>query len=418
MSPLEAIERLRTWDGVSRLEVILQSRRRGPNFFHIAPRVLRVEGIHSDLLAWLLDPQGWHGLRESFVGPFIKEILHDAGIAVDRAFTNVVVDKEFSTGKGPLDVLVRGRLGETPIVVGIENKIDAPLGDHQLERYACGLVAQFHPEAVVVLVLLTPEEQDVEPPVVEGCKFRQTTYRQLVTHLKTSLSALDTAAGGAGVELARHYLEALRMHIVSEPQPEVDQILREMFNEHREAWREIRRRMPSERDEHHAALASALCERLGVTHGMPWLFALRRERYVRVFRSTWSALGVDETAPVIGLTDSEHGAAQYSRVHFRLTARPGEDDTDHWVYDARVRLDGRIEPRLGASLRADLVDNGHLKPGKLDRQQVTIELKQTSKLPGLNGDSVPDAVVEWYAKHLGPVISVLDRHLIKGSAKD
>ncbi|MCZ2108802.1 MAG: PD-(D/E)XK nuclease family protein [Dehalococcoidia bacterium] len=234
----------------------------------------------SDLLAWLLDPQGWHGLGDAFVAPFIAEILRDARSDSGQPLTHVVVDKEFSTGEGPIDVLVRGRLGETPVVVGIENKIEAPLGRNQLDRHARGLVGQFRPGALVVLVLLTPDEQDVEPPDVEGCEFSQTTYRHLVRHLRAALSARETATGGVGVALARHYLEALRMHIVSEPQPEVDQILRELFQDHREAWREIRRRMPSERDEHHAAQATALCERLGSTLGTPWLFALRRELYV------------------------------------------------------------------------------------------------------------------------------------------
>lgn len=418
MSPLAAIQRLQVWDGVSRLETVLQNRRRGPNFFHIAPRVLRVEGIPSDLLAWLLDPQGWHGLGDAFVAPFIAEILRDARSDSGQPLTHVVVDKEFSTGEGPIDVLVRGRLGETPVVVGIENKIEAPLGRNQLDRHARGLVGQFRPGALVVLVLLTPDEQDVEPPDVEGCEFSQTTYRHLVRHLRAALSARETATGGVGVALARHYLEALRMHIVSEPQPEVDQILRELFQDHREAWREIRRRMPSERDEHHAAQATALCERLGSTLGTPWLFALRRELYVRVFRPSWSALGMGETAPVIGLSDSEYGAAQYSRVHVRLTARPGEDDTDPWVYDARIRLDARDKPGVGASLRSDLAERGYLGPEDRDRQQVTIKLKQTRKLPGLDGDKVPDAVVEWYTKHLVPVIPVLDKYLAKGGAKD
>jgi hypothetical protein len=253
MSTPQALDRFLEWDGISRLEQIL-SARRGSNFFHIAPRLLRVEGVHSDLLAWLLDPDGWHGLGESFVAPFVSELLRDARADVPGALTGFAVSKEFSTGHGPIDVLVRARSDSVAVVVGLENKIDAPLGDDQLERYARGLVASTQ-GAVVVLVLLAPEERDVALPRVEGCAFAVTTYRRLAFHLNVALAG---RSGGAGMELARHYLEALRTSIVPEPQPEVDDILRELFTTHGEAWRFIRRRLPSERDEHHARLATTL----------------------------------------------------------------------------------------------------------------------------------------------------------------
>jgi hypothetical protein len=61
-----ALQQLEAWDGLRQLDAFLHDLRKQPNFFLTAPRELRVEGVHSDMLAWLLDPRGWHGLAERF----------------------------------------------------------------------------------------------------------------------------------------------------------------------------------------------------------------------------------------------------------------------------------------------------------------------------------------------------------------
>ena len=76
----EALKRLEAWDGLQRLDTILDDLRRRPNFFLVAPRVLRVEGVHSDMLAWLLDPRGWHGLSDGFARAFLSAVLADCGV--------------------------------------------------------------------------------------------------------------------------------------------------------------------------------------------------------------------------------------------------------------------------------------------------------------------------------------------------
>ena len=44
---LKALQRLKSWGGLSRLDAVLQDIRNRPNFFSIAPRVLRVEGVQD-----------------------------------------------------------------------------------------------------------------------------------------------------------------------------------------------------------------------------------------------------------------------------------------------------------------------------------------------------------------------------------
>jgi hypothetical protein len=399
------LERFR--DGVSQLEAALSKLRRGPNFFRVAPRVFRVEGVHSDLLAWLLDPKGFHGLGDSFAVRFMVDALREAGVPVEPPISIVSVQTEAPTGEGPIDILVRAESASTPLVVGIENKIDAPIGDDQLGRYARGLVARFH-GVRVVLVLLAPTAREVDEPSV-CCELASVTYRNVVASLAAALSERDVESGSVGTELARHYLEELRTRIVPESQPEIDRILRELAG-HKEAWRLIRRRLPSERDDSHAALAKAVCDRLSRpdVSGPQWQFAVKRDRYARVFRPDWSALGYRDSDMVI----ADDSATRYSRVHFRLAAAPPDDDAGgRWEYSVRLRLDARDNEALGASIRTGLDGLGCLRPEDREGPQRTVRLKQTSRLPGLAADTVPDDVVEWFVRQIQPLVGVLDAHL-------
>jgi len=157
-SPTEygALKRLEAWDGLKRLDIILDKLRGRPNFFSVAPRLLRVEGVHSDILAWLLDPKGWHKLGDGFSQGFVAAALAGCGLNPELPLRVTEVHREFSTGKGPIDILIRVRYGDSGIVIGVENKIDSPEGDKQLERYEQGLRKRF-PEDLLVLAFLTPK---------------------------------------------------------------------------------------------------------------------------------------------------------------------------------------------------------------------------------------------------------------------
>lgn len=396
--------------GVSELQAALSRLRSRPNFFRTASRVIRVEGVHSDLLAWLLDPQEWHGLGDSFAVPFIQAALGACPLSIADPITIGSVQKEYGTGKGPVDILVELTGGGTAIVLAIENKIDAGPGDDQLQRYADGLAARFQGKARVALVLLAPEDRPTVPPQSEFCAFGRMTYASVVRALDAAVSGSGTASAGAGPELARHYLELLRTDIVPESSPEVDRVLRDLASQ-RDAWRLIRRRLPSETDDRHAALAAALCTQLSATFGPPWRFAIRRERYVRVFRPCWSSLGFTDADPVLGLSDADYAASRYPHAHFRLTARPDDDTAERWLYIAKLRLDTRRDDALGNRLRQDLIGAGFLRSDQLDQQQLTPPLKQTAKLPGTDVDAPPDAVVRWFFQQLEQLVPLLDAHL-------
>ena len=106
-----ALQNLATWDGLARLDSILNQVRSRPNFFLTVPRILRVEGVHSDMLGWLLDPKGWHGLADRFAVPFGRAMLAACKRCDEGALVVEEVHREFSTGKGPIDILLHLRRG-------------------------------------------------------------------------------------------------------------------------------------------------------------------------------------------------------------------------------------------------------------------------------------------------------------------
>ena len=256
---VEALKRLEAWDGLQRLDTVLDNLRRQPNFFLVAPRVLRVEGVHSDMLLWLLDPKGWHGLTDGFAHKFLCSVLAGCGMDAAKPLRIDEVHREFSTGNGPIDVLLRVRYGDVGLVVGVENKIDSPEGDKQLVRYAEGLSVRF-PRDLRVLAFLTPDGREPEEPV--PCPIAPLAYRTVAELIDAAITATPESTDAIGLALARHYVAALRAHIMPESNPDIDAICRQLYDDHQEAWRAIRRRLPSKRDESHAYVGCKVAEHL------------------------------------------------------------------------------------------------------------------------------------------------------------
>ena len=212
----KALKRLESWDGLQRLHTILDNLRR-PNFFLVAPRVLRVEGVHSDMLAWLLDPRGWHGLGDGFARAFLSTVLAECDdVDLTGPLRLDEVHREFSTGNGPIDILMRGHYGDVGVVVGVENKIDSPEGENQLKRYQEGLKKRF-PGDSLFLVFLTPDGLEPQSLPDECTPLR---YSKIAEHIDAAISEALEPVDVTGVTLARHYLEALRGHIMTESNPE------------------------------------------------------------------------------------------------------------------------------------------------------------------------------------------------------
>lgn len=193
-----------------------------------------------------------------------------------------------------------------------------------------------------------------------------------------------------------------------QPNPEIDALCRELYERHQLAWRAIRRRLPSERDEHMERLGQAMGGRLSREYGGEWLHVVRRDVYVRVFRVEWLALGSKEAPSIIGLSAEDRRQRAYPPLHFRLIVEPVESDVEtNFLYALRLKLPdpsvSRQRARLADAMRA-------LHDAVPRDKEHTLRVKSSSGLPPITEDGdVPDDVVDWFCRHMTPYVNVIDR---------
>jgi hypothetical protein len=399
---LVGLERLQAWEGLARLDSLVRALAHRPNFFRIVHRVIRDESVHSDVVAWLLDPNEWHGLGDAFAKSLAGQVLSTCGEASASSVEIAEVRREFSTGRGPVDIFVRGRIGGRDFALGIENKIDSPESESQLWRYARGITDRF-PTHLVVLAFLTLE--GLEPKNPPECSIACLSYRDVASHLEPTIaSTIERTEGTLGLQLARQYLETLRTDVMAEANPEIEALCRTLYEDHRDAWGTIRRRLPSERDEMHASLGQAAVGAFLDHFKGDWRFSVRRDRHARLYRPAWGKLGTRKDRPIIGLEPPVDWT--YAAAHLRLSTEvPDTDAETLYRYTVRLRVDTRHAPKLGRAVAKALARAGFSVP---DRNQFTIGLKSTAKLPPVIDK--PDSVSGWIVR-LKPVrdaVSALD----------
>jgi PD-(D/E)XK nuclease superfamily len=409
LDELAALRRLQSWPGLSRISEALQRVAGEPNFFATMPGIFHAEGVHSDMLAWLLTPREWHGLGDKFATALIHHVFTKCGLPCAEVVTVVRVYREYSTGKGQIDILVEGTQDGAKFILGIENKIWSPESEAQVFKYCEGLRSPERGlEGALILALLAPEERDVRRK--PDCTFTTLTYRSVVTLVAQAVSrSLEQPADAlvsTGRMLAGHYAGALRNYIMRESNPEIDKLCLELIEQHQRAWRAIRRRLPSERDDYHDHLAVAVCKRLSEAPGGRWTHVVRRDLYARVFRVQWLRLGSMQVQPPLGLSTGNEQCS-YPPLHFRLVAESEETDVEmHFRYVLRLK---GPDPSASAESAAVASAIRALDEEVPRDKQYTIGVTSTSTLPPIGEDGdVPDDVASWFVRKMAKYIAAGD----------
>jgi hypothetical protein len=190
----------------------------------------RQEKRHSYFLAYLLNPQQNHGLRDVFV----KRLLQRTVAASKK--TNLPVtpieldiwnldDMEVSREWQNMDILL---LDETNnLVVVVENKIGTGEHSDQLERY-WQILRHHHPKKRILGIYLTP---DGEEPSHES--FLSLDYGQVATLIEDIVANRTSILNPEVRTLLLHYAQMLRRHIVSES--EIADLCRLIYKKHQKA---------------------------------------------------------------------------------------------------------------------------------------------------------------------------------------
>ena len=193
------------------------------------------EDFHSNFLAWLLDPQGSHGLGEGFLRNFLARSGAGSRVinAANRASTKVTRERyvEFDGSSGRLDIQVLNE--EAEFVCVIENKVWSGEGEDQLAFYR-RVLPKYYPNHRIHLVFLTPTSI---PPLdsEEQANWKLMSYSDILGLVEQTISRNKDSDDHDVMAFLRQYAIAIRRNIVPDVSNDVHQLARRIYRKHQAA---------------------------------------------------------------------------------------------------------------------------------------------------------------------------------------
>lgn len=189
----------------------------------------RMEIRHSNFLAWLLDPEGTHGLGSLFLKRFLRDIslldtpdsINEIGVH-DANARRVEVRREWRN----IDILLLA----DDLAVCIENKIDSSDSYKQLTRYR-EIVDKNFPSQRKAFVYLTPDGRDPGDED-EQANFINYSYQQIAGHLERILDLHRESMIPSVSIYIKDYLDNLRTHLMKESP--LNSLARQLYESHKD----------------------------------------------------------------------------------------------------------------------------------------------------------------------------------------
>lgn len=186
-----------------------------PNIFRIL-KISKSEIRHSNFLAWLLNPNESHNLRETF----LKHFLMDISVSFD--YLNLH-DFEIRREWKNIDLLIK----TNDFVVCVENKIDFHEHSNQLNRYK-EIVKNTFPEQKQYFVYLSANGD--EPSDDE---YEIYTYSRIVEILSHTSQLYERSLTSKVKQYIKDYIEILKIEIMKDD--ELNELALKIYNKHKEA---------------------------------------------------------------------------------------------------------------------------------------------------------------------------------------
>jgi hypothetical protein len=203
------------------------------NLFRVL-RIERAEIRHSNVLGWLLDPNGLHGLGDVFLRRFLSRLLlNHEGVDVPFSAAQVeLMDLDQVTVRREwrnIDVLVVSE--SPPWCLVIENKIGAGESSGQLARYREAVSSEF-PRVPIVPVFLTLEGAD---PSEEGrlASYVALSYSEVLDFAERLIQQRRSQIPDDARVLLDHWCELMRRLTMSDK--ELVDLCRRIYRRHRQA---------------------------------------------------------------------------------------------------------------------------------------------------------------------------------------
>lgn len=196
------------------------------NLFDVL-KISRTEIRHSNMLAWLFDPNENHGFGDSFLKNVLQRIIETDSYGKHDIFQILLSDMySFSVYREwkNIDILLISY--EEKILVAIENKVGSHEHSNQLNKYRKTLETEFQ-DYKRIYVFLTPDGED--PSDVEN--WDVLTYSDIVELLEHICEQKDLQKDI--FLMIRNYIDVIRRDIVKDQ--ELVEICNKIYNKHKKA---------------------------------------------------------------------------------------------------------------------------------------------------------------------------------------
>lgn len=196
------------------------------NLFDVL-KVSRTEIRHSNMLAWLMDPNENHGLGDAFLKGILQRLMENDLDGKYDVFKILLSDMySFSVYREWKNIDILLTSSEEKILVAIENKIGSHEHSNQLNRYRKILETDFK-DYKRVYVFLTPDGE--EPSDVAN--WDVLTYTDVVEVLEHHYRQIELQQDVS--LMIRNYIEVVRRDIVEDQQ--LIDICNKIYNKHKKA---------------------------------------------------------------------------------------------------------------------------------------------------------------------------------------
>ena len=216
-----------------RLDEMLARSRDQVDLFHVL-KLHSDEQFHSNLLAWLLDPKGTHGLGDHFLQDFLIASRAPRAIStVHRPHTTVLRENHIvlDDGRGRLDIRILNE--NAPFLCAIQNKVRASETGDQLSWYR-SVLEHDYPDHGIHLVFLTPQGGLPNDPK-ERDHWTPMSYTKVLELVDTTLAAHGNAINDDVAAFLRQYAITLRRNIVPDISNDVHALARRIYRKHKPA---------------------------------------------------------------------------------------------------------------------------------------------------------------------------------------
>ncbi len=198
-------------------------------------RVLRFEHgeiRHSNVLAWLLQPEESHGLKDLFLRRWLMRVFHESESESASYIDPVELDSlnirsvEVYREWNHIDLLLRVQTFEgDEIIVAIENKVRAFQSRGQLPRYRQRVESTYKTAHHRLYIFLTRRDENPEDDV-----WTAATYQQVHDILEECLNEQRSVIGNEPKVLLDHYLRLLKESFMENT--EIANLARKIYQKH------------------------------------------------------------------------------------------------------------------------------------------------------------------------------------------